>query len=282
MRVRESVAIENGSLLAITTSSDHDIFKFKTKVFVGTQQLISSSSFVPRYDEGGYDSLGFDSTETVQILKIEYDIGADQNDASRIFVYVDGVKQVPNFDYTVSNGKVILADGVTITNTTEVIITWMSSNLYRAASTYRIFKGMDNVFEYTRVAADQATVLAEDLNILDTEIVVENGSRLAVPNPELAIPGVVFINGERIVYYTKNGNVLGQLRRGTLGTGAKLNHATGSRVVDSSAVTQIPNAGNVTWYDAGTNTASNGRGLQISNTQQARFITALQGLNIDP
>jgi hypothetical protein len=282
VRIREGVEINNGSLLAVITSSDHDIFKFKTKVFVGTQQLISSNSFVPGYDEGGFDSLGFDSTETVQILKIEYDIGTEQNDASRIFVHVDGRKQVPNFDYTVSGGKVILADSITITNTTEVIITWMSANVYRAASTYRIFKGMDDVFEYTRIAVDQSTVLAQALNILDTEIVVQNGNNLSEPNAAMAMPGVVFINGERIVYYTKNGNVLGQLRRGTLGTGAKLNHAAGSRVVDSSTATHIPNASSVTWYDAGTSTASNGRGLQASNTQQARFITALQGLNIDP
>jgi hypothetical protein len=282
VRVRESIAIGNGSMLAITTSSDHDIFKFKTKVFVGTQQLISSSSFVPGYDEGGFDTLGFDSTESVEILKIEYDIGQDQNDAARIFVYVNGTKQVPNFDYTVSNGKVILADSISITNTSEVIITWMSPNVYRAASTYRIFKGMDNIVEYTRVAVDQSTILLEDLNILDTEIIVENSNNLADPNPELAIPGVIFINGERIVYYTKNGNVLGQLRRGTNGTGASIVHAVGSRVVDASARTHIPSAENVTWYNTGTLTASDGRGLQVSNTQQAKFITALQGLNIDP
>jgi hypothetical protein len=158
----------------------------------------------------------------------------------------------------------------------------MSANVYRAASTYRIFKGMDDVFEYTRIAVNQSTVLAQALNILDTEIVVQNGNNLSEPNAAMAMPGVVFINSERIVYYTKNGNVLGQLRRGTLGTGAKLNHAAGSRVVDSSTATHIPNASSVTWYDAGTSTASNGRGLQASNTQQARFITALQGLNIDP
>jgi hypothetical protein len=124
--------------------------------------------------------------------------------------------------------------------------------------------------------------LLEDLNILDTEIIVENSNNLADPNPELAIPGVIFINGERIVYYTKNGNVLGQLRRGTNGTGASIVHAVGSRVVDASARTHIPSAENVTWYNTGTLTASDGRGLQVSNTQQAKFITALQGLNIDP
>jgi len=33
-------------------------------------------------------------------------------------------------------------------------------------------------------------------------------------------PGIIFIAGERIEYYEANGNVLGKLVRGTLGTGA--------------------------------------------------------------
>ena len=35
--------------------------------------------------------------------------------------------------------------------------------------------------------------------------------------------GVLFINGERIEYFVKDGNSLQQLRRGTMGTGVKDN-----------------------------------------------------------
>jgi len=43
------------------------------------------------------------------------------------------------------------------------------------------------------------------------------------------------VGGERITYYTKVGNVLGQLRRGVDGTGTPLQHATGTAVEDVSA-----------------------------------------------
>jgi hypothetical protein len=44
------------------------------------------------------------------------------------------------------------------------------------------------------------------------------------------MPGVVFVDKERIEYFTKSGNTLGQLRRGTLGTGIKghrIRHGSG-------------------------------------------------------
>jgi hypothetical protein len=42
-----------------------------------------------------------------------------------------------------------------------------------------------------------------------------------VPNKAQNIPGVLFIDGERIEYFEISGNTLRQLRRGTLGTGVK-------------------------------------------------------------
>jgi hypothetical protein len=283
VRIRENISVASGSLLAIITSSAHDIFRFKTKVFIGTEQLISTSSFVPGFDEGGFDTVDFDTTTTVNTFKVEYDLNdALQNDAARMFVYIDGVKQIPNRDYIVDGGRVILAESIVITDTSVVIVTWMSPNFYKSASTFRIFKGMDDRYEFTRVAVDESTVLAQDLTITDTEIVVADANNLADPNPGLGIPGVIFIDGERIVYYTKSGNTLGQIRRGVNGTGAKLKHNRGDRVIDASMRTQIPDAETAVWYDSSDSAPSNGKTLQVSNTQQARFITALQGLNLDP
>jgi hypothetical protein len=58
------------------------------------------------------------------------------------------------------------------------------------------------------------------------------------------MPGVIFIDKERIEYFTKNGNTLGQLRRGTLGTGIK-DHSDGTLVVDASGNQTIPYADTV-------------------------------------
>ena len=48
-----------------------------------------------------------------------------------------------------------------------------------------------------------------------------------------------FVDKERIEYFTKSGNSLGQIRRGTLGTGIK-DHSGGAEVVDASGTQTIP------------------------------------------
>jgi hypothetical protein len=278
VRIADHIAIADGSLIAITSFSSHDVYKIKTKVFVGTDQFVSSQVIQLGYDEGGFDSSAFDSTDSITVIDITYPTEATQNDALKVFVYVDGTRQTPNNDYTISDGFVTFADSINITNSTEIVITWTSSNLYKLTSTFQIFKGMDETVEYNRVAVSESTALAANLYLTDTEITVVDGSNLAEPNPDMSIPGVVFINSERIVYYTKSGNTLGQLRRGTQGTGAKTMHAVGSIVTDASLRTRIPNGADRTWYNTGASTPADGSGLQSANTIQARFLTEKKGL----
>ena len=54
----------------------------------------------------------------------------------------------------------------------------------------------------------------------------------------------MFIDKERIEYFTKSSNTLGQLQRGTLGTGIK-EHGSGTEVVDASGTQTIPYADTV-------------------------------------
>ena len=56
------------------------------------------------------------------------------------------------------------------------------------------------------------------------------------------LPGVIEINGERIEYFAKNGNVLSQLRRATLGTGAPAMHRFRTIVLDIGPTETIPYA----------------------------------------
>ena len=53
------------------------------------------------------------------------------------------------------------------------------------------------------------------------------------------LPGVIFINKERIEFFVKSGNTLSQIRRGTLGTGIKA-HVGGTSVVDASGKNTVP------------------------------------------
>jgi hypothetical protein len=160
-----------------------------------------------------------------------------------------------------------------------------------------------NETTYLRIADANTTKLVLPLLITDTEIFVEDASKLPTPNPTDAVPGVVFINAERITYYTIDtvSNKLGQIRRGTKGTGAAARHGAGALVVDASQqqlipgttfanvtyspaganVTHIPtsanvrNEGNVNlWYNDGNHTfaATDGSGLQGSTTLAALFL----------
>lgn len=99
---------------------------------------------------------------------------------------------------------------------------------------YRKFVDFNGNVEYSDFIAVDRTVLAQNLNLTDGNIVVQDGSVLPVPDPFALIPGVIAINGERISYYSKVGNVLSQLRRGYQGTGAPLIHAANSRVENIS------------------------------------------------
>lgn len=103
---------------------------------------------------------------------------------------------------------------------------------------FSIFKDMLNRTHYKKF--DLTTELASELKYNDSVIEVVDASKLQAPKKSKNIPGIIFINGERIEYLVKTGNTLKQLRRGTLGTGIKEIHEVGSVVVNQSSLTNIP------------------------------------------
>jgi hypothetical protein len=141
---------------------------------------------------------------------------------------------------------------------------------------YRAFYNMNGNVTYTRIANAYTTTLSANLNLTDSNVQVTDASILPAPNPNMGIPGVVFINGEKITYYTRDttNNVIGQLRRGVDGTGAPGLHAVNSLVVDSSIQQEI--VGNVhtnTWLNMTANVAD-GTGFEGSTTSEVLFLKA--------
>jgi hypothetical protein len=92
---------------------------------------------------------------------------------------------------------------------------------------------MLNVYQFKRYALGEVT-LAKNLAYYDTTMTVSDASLLADPITSRNVPGIIEINGERIEYLVKTGNVLSQLRRGTYGTSIAELHQTGSNIVDVS------------------------------------------------
>ena len=97
---------------------------------------------------------------------------------------------------------------------------------------------------------------------------------------------MIFVNGERITYWTRNltTNTLGQIRRSTAGTGSRF-HAAGSRVEDGGASMYIPD-GDKLWYslidggqigpDGSTLVVqTTGESLQSINTVAANYLRSI-------
>jgi hypothetical protein len=79
------------------------------------------------------------------------------------------------------------------------------TNTVANTSTYgfRVFKPMSANIEYTRISANSTTTLAANLSLSDDQIIVSDVTKLPDPNPVAGIPGVIFVNGEKITYYQK-------------------------------------------------------------------------------
>jgi len=153
------------------------------------------------------------------------------------------VQQVQNYDFTMT-GNTITFVGNTITASDRLDVMYFALESAVSATGFRIFKDMLNRTFYKRISKNSTTELVDDLIDTINTIQVKDGTALPEPDASNNMPGVVFLDKERIEYFTKNGNTLGQLRRGTLGTGIK-DHSDGTLVVDASGSQTIPYADTV-------------------------------------
>jgi hypothetical protein len=173
------------------------------------------------------------------VFKLRFDI----LHAGYTFVWLNGEQLVQGTDYTAS-GNTITVPGKTITSSDRLDVMYFALESATGATGFRIFKDMMNRTFYKRISKTATTKLTIDITEGTQTITVEDASVLQTPNASVNLPGVIFIDKERIEYFTKTDNVLGQLRRGTLGTGIK-RHGSGTEVVDASGTQTIPYADTV-------------------------------------
>ena len=148
---------------------------------------------------------------------------------------------VPGVDYVLLDDKssIQLAPNlVTITDTFTLMT--FGNNTLSSNISYMQFKDMLNRVIYKRLSKNKQTRLAKDLHWNDTEIVVEDAGNFDVPNISTNRPGIIEIRGERIEFFAIAGNVLKQIRRGTLGTGIYSHNKIGTFVQDIGTGSTIP------------------------------------------
>jgi hypothetical protein len=135
-------------------------------------------------------------------------------------------------------------DGVQLINlpnpSEKIEIFQFAANVSVPKFGYRIFKDILNRYHYKRLNSDNEYTLARDLNYYDKNIQLVDGTGIPRPNRAIGLPGIININGERIEYYTVDGNFLRQIRRGTLGTGTPVVHNTGSSVLGQGPEENLP------------------------------------------
>lgn len=159
-----------------------------------------------------------------------------------VWVSVGGNPLINGFDYYIdSDRKTVVIDSSYPTADLATIII-MSMNDVTAVEVigYRIFKDILNRTQYKRLSNANSTKLSSPLVISSTTISVDNASMLPVPNPAINAPGVILIDGERVEYMEVIGNILGRIKRATLGTGARDVYPAGTTVIDQGLSQTIP------------------------------------------
>ena len=204
----------------VTTFTNHDSNLIRKEVFVGTL--------------GG-----------------TYKLNRSAVNSNYVWVELNNKPLVAERDYKVlDNNTVEIDNKFAITQDSRVVITTFTEELSFNSIGYRVFNDMLNRTHFKRISEQDSTTLASDLNEGDTEIKLVNGAFLPTPSVDNKVPGVVWIDRERIEFYKKTGNTLQQITRGTLGTGIKQIHKAGSYVIDTGPDQTVPYKEEVRVYES--------------------------------
>ena len=217
----------NGDILTIYQFSKHDIRKIEREEFdVVTRNAVTI----------GTD----DYTEYHQLTNGIIRLREEAFDAEYVWITLNKVLLTPSIDYYVTDDRKHIKIVVDIDPNDKIEVIHFTNPVIVPKFGFRIFKDMLNRTHYKRLGDDNKYTLAEDLHWYDSRIYVTNYDNLPLPNKDRGIPGIIFVNGERIEYYLKEGGAIRQLRRGTLGTGIAEIHKAGSEFFDQSGTQTIP------------------------------------------
>jgi hypothetical protein len=160
-------------------------------------------------------------------------------DAQYVWVSVNNELLSPSVDYYITDDKkkVQLVRQPAADDVIDII--HFTADISVPKFAYRQFKDMLNRTHFKRLEKSAAR-LAQPLNYYDLRVELDNASTLSEPNKAQNLPGVIFIDGERIEYFVKESNTLRQLRRGTLGTGVKNTYTLNTKVNDQNISKTVP------------------------------------------
>ena len=216
----------SGEEVEIYTFSNHDINQFERITYkvktVGIRNPEDSSDFAPL----PIDTFSYIQRNLVAggYIRLRGTISS----AEYAWVSLNGRLLTPNVDYYLApTGDAIQIVNKPVENDLIDVLQFANTPT-TARFGFRIFKDMLNRTHYKRLNQNNSYTLASSLNYYDHVIRLENVDGIYQPSISKNIPGVLFIDGERIEYFGISGTNLTQLRRGTLGTGVKNVYAIGT------------------------------------------------------
>lgn len=230
------------STITIDGFSNHDSLGIETRSFVGGQ--VYTTEIPIGFDYVTFDDSGFDTNGETNLVITKYDLQQEIVNIDYVWVTLNGRRLMPVFDFVVNGQFMFINPKYVITDDSVLVVTTFAYSPQIDVISFRQFKDITGKTEYLRISLSGTTELTSNVGITDTTLMVANASKLPVPGN--ASPGVVFIDGERITYYSVDleTNTLSQVQRGTGGTGACA-HYVGARVVDGSSQQQIPGTADV-------------------------------------
>ena len=178
-----------------------------------------------------------------------------------VWVYVNGIPLTARVDFEIlEDSKTIKISkdiSVTTATTDKVIVTSINPPSYGDQILgFRMFENMFGNLDSRRLSEFYSTTLSQPLRYYDNAIYVVNATKLFSPDPVTNTPGVVLIDGERIEFFRKDGNILRQLRRSTLGTGPAYFSDIGTKVIDQSQIQILPASNEITCIQTTSTTAT--------------------------
>ena len=267
VRLKTRVKQQDGDVLNVYITSDGEYrygYFDANNEFVetpGTLHLDSAyteGDIITVYQFSNHDSQGFDRQQYDIVDRVSLTVGTDNwyrynhltsgmielskpaLDAQYVWVTLNGDLLIPSVHYYVTDNKRYVKIIADIQQDDVVEILHFADPITVDKYGWSQFKDMLNRTHYKRLDDRNGVMLAADLNWYDQSITVTDGSTLPQPSPTSSVPGILFINGERIEYFVRTDNVLSQLRRGTLGTGVKAIYLAGEPVFNQGPEATMP------------------------------------------
>jgi hypothetical protein len=235
--------LSNGNTIRIENNLRSEYYVENNNIVIAAGVELTSTN---ETDNDIIDVTWFSEYPTMRIIsdeftggKVNYFLQRTPLSINYVWVYKNGIRLTKDIDYfiTLPRGSIYLTDNSTTNDLIKVVM--FGTDIYKLPSAYEIHKDMLNIYRFTRYSINSVT-LAVALNYYDQTITVTDATELTAPIASRNIPGVVEINGERIEYTRKAGNVLSQLRRGSHGTSIGNLYAIGTPVVDQGSREVIP------------------------------------------